>query len=121
MLTRVIIYTKHLDEMVAFYCSHFGFVRRDVPGDRIIELVHPDGGSALMLHAAARPQKMGQALVKLAFDVADVAARRAELLAEGVAVGTMHDGGGYHFANLKDPSGNSVQITSRGSAPASGQ
>ena len=52
-------------------------------------------------------------VVVLGFDTPDVAARREALLAAGVEVGPLLDGGGYVFANLKDPSGNSVQISGR--------
>lgn len=111
-LGRLIIYTKKIDEMVAFYCDHFGYEAIHYPGDRIVEL-RPESGAALLLHPAGKAQKMGQVLVKLVFDAPDVAARREALLAAGVEVGPLLDGGGYVFANLKDPSGNSVQISGR--------
>ena len=112
-LGRLIIYTKKMDEMVAFYRTHFGYAPRTDPADRIIELIPEAGGAHLLLHPAGKAQKMGQVLVKLVFDVEDVAARRDALLAGGVDVGPLLDGGGYAFANLKDPSGNSVQISGR--------
>ena len=112
-LGRLIIYTRKMDEMAEFYATHFGYqIRRD-PADRITELAPQAGGAALLLHPAGKAQKMGQVLVKLVFDVADVPARRAALMAAGIEVGPLLDGGGDAFANLKDPSGNSVQISAR--------
>lgn len=113
-LGRVIVYTRKTDEMVAFYRDHFGYrVLPSDPGDRIVELRPADGGAALLLHPAGKGQRQGQALVKLVFDVADVVASRAALIEAGLAVGPVHDAGGYGFANLKDPSGNPVQISGR--------
>lgn len=113
MLTRVMIYTKVLDEMVAFYTAHFGFHAVQAEGDRITELVPRDGGAAIMLHPAAKPQKEGQVMVKLVFHCDDVAARKAALETAGLKVGPVLAGDGYAFANMKDPGGNSVQISSR--------
>ncbi len=112
-LGRLIIYTKKPDEMAAFYCAHFGYVRTDDPHDRIVELKPTGDGIPLLLHPAGKAQKMGQVLVKLVFDTPDVAQTRDALIAQGLAVGPILDGGGYSFANLKDPSGNSVSISSR--------
>lgn len=113
MLGRVTIYTKKMPEMIDFYTCHFGFEVLQRPGDRITELYNPQGGARIMLHAAAKSQKMGQALMKLGFDIENVLAKRDGLLAKGVHVGPLHDGGGYQYANMKDPSGNSVSITNR--------
>lgn len=110
---RAILYTKKIDEMVAFYTLAFGYraVRRD--NDRILELQPPGDGLVLMLHPAAKGQREGQVLVKLVFDVEDVEDCRAGLIDHGIAVGPVHDAGGYQFANAKDPAGNSVSISSR--------
>jgi len=113
MFGRVVIYTKKMDEMVAFYRGAFGFEPHLRPGDRITEMRHPVGGASLMFHQAGAKQKQGQAIVKLVMDTADVAAKRAALIEAGYQVGPIMQGGGYEFANLKDPSGNSVQISSR--------
>lgn len=106
---RVVIYTRKMEEMIAFYCRHFGFeVRRD-PADRIVELRHPDGGGVINLHPAAKSQKMGQVLVKLVFDVEDV----ERFVADKPVFGPIHRVPGYEFSNGKDPSGNSVSVSSR--------
>lgn len=112
-LGRLIIYTRKMDDMIAFYCTHFGYRTHQRPNDRITELASDSGGAALLLHPASKGQKIGQALVKLVFDVRDVAATRDGLIQAGLDVGPIHDGGGYCFANLKDPSGNSVCLSSR--------
>lgn len=113
MLGRVIIYTKRMPEMIAFYGTHFGYEVIERDGDRIIELRHPDGGASLLLHQAAKTQKEGQVLVKLVMNVPDVAAKRAELIAAGIKVGPLHDEIGYEFANLKDPSKNNINLSNR--------
>jgi hypothetical protein len=98
---------------VRFYEKHFGFVAQRDPKDRIIELVHPKGGANLMVHQASKAQKAGQVLAKLVFDVADVPAFCARAAREGLKFGTVHDGGGYQFANAKDPAKNSISVSSR--------
>jgi hypothetical protein len=55
----------------------------------MIELTPADGGASLMIHPAAKSQKMGQALVKLAFDVEDVAAFCAKTAARSMPLGDL--------------------------------
>jgi len=112
-LNRLIIYTKRVPEMIAFYTRHFGYAVRQLPGDRIVELLPEAGGAALLLHPAAKSQKEGQALVKLVFDVEDVEAFCREAKADGLDFGAVHQADGYTFANAKDPSNNSVSVSSR--------
>jgi predicted enzyme related to lactoylglutathione lyase len=112
-LNRILLYTSKMDDMIAFYGRHFGYVPRQLEGDRIVELAAPRGGAILMLHPAAKGQRQGQSLVKLVFDVADVPAAVEALKQAGIAVGPIHAADGYVFANLKDPSGNPVSISSR--------
>ena len=113
-LGRLVLYTKKVPEMVAFYRDHFGYAEYTREGDRITELAPPGpGGVALLLHPAAKSQRVGQAQVKLVFDVPDVRAFAHAAEKSGLIFGPIHDGGGYDFANSKDPSGNSVQISSR--------
>jgi len=115
---RAVLYTKRIEDMIAFYGTHFGYRAVTVPEDRIIELHPPDASLILMLHPTAKSQKEGQVLVKLVFTEPDVPAAKARLEAAGVPVGPVLDGGGYRFANLKDPSKNALQISER---PLSGQ
>ncbi|WMS44348.1 VOC family protein [Acuticoccus sp. MNP-M23] len=110
---RIVIYTKKMPEMAAFYGNAFGYEAIHRADDRIVELCPPAGGLTLLLHPAGKGQREGQALVKLVFDTPDVETARDALIARGIEVGPLHDGGGYRFANLKDPSGNSVSLSSR--------
>ncbi|MFW6412941.1 MAG: VOC family protein [Oceanicaulis sp.] len=112
-LGRVIVYTGRIDELAAFYATHFGFdvIRRD--GDRIVELRHRGGGAAILLHPLAKGRKDGPSLVKLVFDVEDVAGFRDAAAQGGLEFGPLHDGGGYVFANAKDPAGNTISISGR--------
>lgn len=112
-LGRIILYTRKVDEMTAFYGHHFGFhaVRRD--GDRIVELRPDKGGAPILLHPASKGQRQGQSLVKLVFDVEDVAGFCESARARGLDFGPIHQAQGYVFANTKDPAGNPVQISSR--------
>jgi catechol 2,3-dioxygenase-like lactoylglutathione lyase family enzyme len=110
---RIIIYTKKPREMAAFYTGFFGYQAVTRDRDRIIELRPSSGGLTLLLHPASKGQKEGQALVKLVFDAEDVERCCAELKARGLAFGPIHEANGYSFANAKDPSGNSISISSR--------
>jgi len=113
-LGRVIIYTRKIDEMVAFYSQHFGYTASQIPGDRIVALdPPPNGGLPLMLHPAGKGQKIGQVLVKLVFDVPDVAAFCASASAQGLTFTSPFKADGYTFANAKDPSGNPISVSSR--------
>ena len=117
-LTSITIYTRRIPEMVEFYSRHFGYGAFQRPGDRIVELRPPSAGAVIRLHPAAKSQKMGQSLVKLNFDVDDVAAFARAAKKRGLEFGPLHDGMGYVFANAKDPSGNSISISGRASAAA---
>lgn len=112
-LTRLTLYTRRPAEMIAFYGTHFGYTAWQEPGDRIIELRPKGAGAILQLHALAKGQKEGQVLVKLGFDVEDVDAFLAEAAARGLKFGKPFVANGYKFANAKDPSKNSISVTSR--------
>ena len=116
-LTRLTLYTRRTDEMVAFYTTHFGYTAWQEPGDRLIELRPPGPGAILQLHPLAKSQKEGQVLVKLNFDVADVEAFIAEAARTGLTFGKPFTANGYTFANAKDPAKNAISITSRAFAP----
>jgi predicted enzyme related to lactoylglutathione lyase len=112
-LGRIIIYTKRIPEMADFYEKHFGFQVVERPTDRIVELRATGSGVSLLLHPAAKGQKEGQVIIKLVFDVEDVAAFCRIALANGLLFGPIHQAEGYAFANAKDPSGNSISVSSR--------
>jgi len=92
---RIILYTKRMPEMVAFYTTHFGFRCVEKPGDRIVELQPESGGAVLMLHPAGKGQKEGQVLVKLVFDVEDVEEFCRSAEEAGLTFGPIHRADGY--------------------------
>lgn len=112
-LGRLVIYTRKIDEMARFYSEHFGFLVLRREADRIVELRPITSGASLLLHPAAVTQKEGQSLVKLVFDVADVAAFCEAAKRKGLEFGKIHHAEGYAFANAKDPANNSIQVSSR--------
>ncbi|MEO1308295.1 MAG: VOC family protein [Pseudomonadota bacterium] len=112
-LGRLVIYTKKVEQMAEFYAKHFGFEISRIEGDRIVELKPQESGAAILLHPAGAKQKEGQVLVKLVFDVEDVASFRETALLNGLSFGPVHKADGYVFSNAKDPSGNSIQVSSR--------
>ncbi len=112
-LGRLVIYAKDVAATVSFYETHFGFRALRLPGDRIVELVSQKGGANIMVHAAAKPARMGQTTVKLVFDVADIKGFCDESRRRGLVFGPEHQADGYSYANAKDPSGNAIQISSR--------
>lgn len=112
-LGRILIYTKQVEEMAAFYARHFGYSVLRQQGDRLIQLTPNTNGIAILLHPASAKQKQGQVLVKLVFDVEDVPAFCETSSAKGLNFGKIHHADGYVFANAKDPSGNPIQVSSR--------
>ena len=112
-LGRLVIYTKRIEEMSAFYARHFGYTERRIDGDRIVELISPGSGMNLMLHPASSARNEGQTLVKLVFDVPDVPAFCAAAKPQGLEFGSIHQADGYCFSNAKDPAKNPIQVSSR--------
>ena len=113
-LTRILLYVRDVEAAVRFYTSLFGLDVLRADDDRIVELVDPRGGANLMLHPAAKSQKIGQSTVKLVFSVDDVEVFCAGSAAKGLPFGPIHRTADYAFANAKDPDGNSVSVSSRG-------
>ncbi|MCW1967709.1 MAG: VOC family protein [Anaerolineae bacterium] len=112
-LVRVILYVRDMEESAAFYERHFGFRRVDAGVDEPIHLESSANGLGLTILQAAKSVKLGQAGVKLVFQVEDIESFKAKSAKAGLKFGATHSGPGYSFANAKDPSGNSVQISSR--------
>jgi predicted enzyme related to lactoylglutathione lyase len=116
-INRIIIYSRKMPEMIDFYCRHFGFSAHQPDDDRIVELRPASGGLTILLHPAGKGQKQGQSVVKLVFDVEDVEWFCRDAKERGLDFGPIHRADGYAFANARDPSGNSVSISSRAFAP----
>jgi predicted enzyme related to lactoylglutathione lyase len=113
-LNRLVLYARDVEGTVAFYEKHFGFRVLRLPGDRIVELVAPHGGANIMVHAAAKGVRTGQATVKLVFDVEDVSGFCEKSARNGLIFGAEHRADGYSYANAKDPCGNTISVSSRG-------
>ena len=115
-LNRIILYARDMEKQAAFYILHFGLVRIEAGVDDLVHLNSPANGFGLTILQAAAGVKMGQATVKLVFQVDDVDAVEAfkkSSAQKGLKFGATHVGPGYAFANAKDPAGNSIQISSR--------
>jgi len=112
-LGAIIIYARDMQKTAAFYVSHFGFETTGEVIDGPIELLPRNGGARILIHQAAKSVKLGQAGVKLSFDVPDVRSFAAEASRNGLEFGPVHVANGYEFANAKDPDKNSVSISSR--------
>jgi catechol 2,3-dioxygenase-like lactoylglutathione lyase family enzyme len=112
-LARVILYVRDMEASARFYQTHFGFERVDAGVHDLIHLESPQNGLGVTLLQAAKRVKQGQASVKLVFYVEDVEGFKERSAGVGLYFGVTHTGPGYTFANAKDPSGNSVQISSR--------
>ena len=81
--------------------------------DQLIELVHSKHSVKLLLHPSGKGTKEGQVCVKLVFDVEDVPAFCKKARRKGLEFGPIHKAKGYVFANAKDPSKNSISVSSR--------
>lgn len=79
----------------------------------LITLSPTSSGATLLIHQAAKSIKLGHAGLKLMFTVEDVEAYKAKSAALGLEFGSTHQAQGYCFANVKDPDGNSISISSR--------
>jgi predicted enzyme related to lactoylglutathione lyase len=108
-----VLYAQDVEATLRFYEKHFGFQASREAGDRIIELMSRDGGANLMIHPAAKGQRGGQSTVKLVFDVADVEAFCSACAKDWLEFGAIHQANGYSHANAKDPSKNSISVSSR--------
>lgn len=112
-LTKILLYVKDIEATAEFYSCYFDFTIQREEGDRIVELVSPHGSMSLMLHQASKGKKLGQTCVKLVFDVEDVPGFCARCRERGLEFGSLYRGDGYVFANAKDPSNNSISVSSR--------
>lgn len=111
-ITRIALYVRDLAKVAAFYETHFGFRAIVVAPDKTMLQPTAVGSCALMLLQASKGHRAGQSTVKLVFDVADVAACKADRAKAGLMFGRIHRGPGYEFANARDPAKNLIQISS---------
>ncbi|MEP7382977.1 MAG: VOC family protein [Gemmatimonadota bacterium] len=112
-LGTVLIYARDMQRTAAFYARHFGFACCCEVVEGLLTLTAAAGGAELVIHQAAKSVKLGQAGVKLVFDVEDIEEFKAQALTRGLRFGATHQANGYAYANAKDPDRNSVSISSR--------
>lgn len=113
VLGTIIIYARDMHGSAAFYSKYFGFHSNGEVVDGLIELINPSGGASILIHQAAKSVKLGQAAIKLSFDVEDTNNFILNARVNGLEFGPVHQANGYSFANVKDPDGNSISISSR--------
>ena len=112
-IVRVILYVKNIPKVAEFYQRHFGMKALPSREKGWLELTNGEGGCDIALHQAAKTQKSGSAM-KIVFGVSVVRKFVQEREQDGLKFGPIHDAGDFEFANVKDPAGNLVQISSRG-------
>ena len=108
-LSRVILFTSNMDRMVAFYRDVLGLkLKTNEKGWKRFDA----GGCEIALHSGGR--KPGPRSPKIQFDVKDVAATRAWLIARGMKMGKVSSTDGLDLCGGEDPDGNSVSLSNRG-------
>lgn len=107
------IYARDVGKTSNFYERYFGLRRTEADNSEMVTLTDSNGEEKIRVHKAGKAVKMGQAAIKLIFEVSDVDKFKIKSLAKGLKFGATHQGPGYQFANVKDPDGNGVQITTR--------
>jgi catechol 2,3-dioxygenase-like lactoylglutathione lyase family enzyme len=112
-LSTVIIYAKDMLRTARFYSEHFGYETSGEVCEGLIELRPAGGGAEILIHQAAKSLKLGSASIKLSFAVPDVRQFVEDAKAKGLAFGAVHQANGYEFANVKDPDGHSISVSSR--------
>ena len=112
-IVRVVLYVRDIPKVAAFYQAHFGLLPLPSLKDDWLELRSSPDGCTIALHQASKAQKSGSAM-KIVFGVRDVRAFVAERGRGGLKFGPIHETQGFEFANIKDPAGNSISVSSRG-------
>lgn len=112
-ISRIILYVRDIAKVAAFYERHFGLRPLGGAEDGWLEIGAPNGGCRIALHQAARSQRRASE-IKIVFAVKDVRAFTAARAAAGLKFGVIHNTGRHEFANARDPTGNSIQVSSRG-------
>ncbi|HEY3330242.1 MAG TPA: VOC family protein [Capsulimonadaceae bacterium] len=112
-LRRVIYFCGDIEAMTRFYTDVMGFslstAEPSTPGEWV---VLDTGAVSLCLHKAHHDGTVSgeDSNVKVVFDVADVAAARAEMIARGVSMGPHHHWGFLDASEGTDPEGNVFQL-----------
>lgn len=107
-LSRVILFTSNMDPMTAFYRDVLGLrLKADEKGWKRFEA----GNCEIAPHGGGR--KPGPRSPKIQFDVKDVAATRAALIARGAKMGKVTSKDGLDLCGGKDPDGNPFSLSNR--------
>ena len=107
-LSRVILFTSNMDQMVAFYRDALGFkLKTNDKGWKTFDA----GSCEIALHSGGR--KPGPRSPKIQFDVKDVAAARETLIARGAKMGKISSKDGLDLCGGKDPDGNPFGLSNR--------
>ncbi len=110
-ITKVALYVRDIPKIAEFYSRHFGFTARyNEKKDKAV-LSPAAGGCRLVLLQASKGHRIGQSLVKLVFDVADVPAMKKEQAEKGLVFGAIQKGPNYQFSNARDPAKNLITIS----------
>jgi catechol 2,3-dioxygenase-like lactoylglutathione lyase family enzyme len=115
-LAQIILFTRDIARLQAFYSGLFGFPPLSVE-DGWVRL--DAGGAVLALHAipphvaADDTGERDDASIKVCFHVDDVDATRATLVAAGIRMRKVHRYQDIVFCDGLDPDGNVFQITTR--------
>jgi catechol 2,3-dioxygenase-like lactoylglutathione lyase family enzyme len=107
-LSRVILFTANMDQMVAFYRDVRGLkLKTNDKGWKTFDA----GSCEIALHGGGR--KPGPRSPKIQFDVKDVAATRETLIARGAKMGKVSSKDGLDLYGGKDPDGNPFSLSNR--------
>jgi catechol 2,3-dioxygenase-like lactoylglutathione lyase family enzyme len=107
-LWRIILFTKDMPGMVAFYGDVLGLrLLKDEPGWKEFDA----DGCVIALHNGT--SEVGRRPPKIGFASADVAATREALIARGAKLGKLMSGGGLTRCEGRDPDGNPFSISDR--------
>jgi len=108
-LSRIILFTANMDQMAAFYRDVLGFkLKTNDKGWKTFDA----GACEIALHGGA--SEAGARPPKLQFDVKDVAATRAALIARGAKMGKDSSKDGLDLCGGKEPDGNPFSLSNRG-------
>ena len=107
-IRRIIIFTRQIDAMAAFYRD--GLALRQIanePGWKEFAA----GGCNIALHRGS--SEVGTRPPKMAFYSDDVPATRDALVRRGASMGKVKSGSGLDLCEGRDPDGNPFQISNR--------
>ena len=107
-IKRMIIFTRQIDAMAAFYRDVMGLKQTEnEPGWKEFAA----GGCNIALHRGS--SEVGTRPPKIVFYSDDVAATRDALLRRGASMGKVKSGSGLDLCEGRDPDGNPFQISNR--------